>query len=566
MERAKAFFFALAATCGLLLGGGAAAASDLVFLLDGSGSMWGRAGTEVKILEARRVMADLLADLPPGVDLGLVAYGHRRKGDCTDVETLAALGTPASAIAERVETVTPLGKTPITGALEQGAELLAGRPGRRTLVLVSDGIETCAGDPCALAERLHAEDIELVIHTVGFDVGADAQRQLRCIAEKGGGRYYHAADGEALRRALLGLRDAAAHSEPPPPPPAPPELPEVETAAGRVVVAGPGTLLLKPAPWIDMPPYRWRVLDAESGEVVGTSKSDRLRVPPGEYRLVWRQTQNHHTDVPLTEVVSVASRQTVEVPIDTGLRLTVPEGIAPPYRWSLREIGASMAERPTQRRLDTSRGDAAVFKGTIDPQVVPAGIYRLLWWQDESLASALELGPVFITAGRLNEHVLASGLVVRGADWLEGEPYRYLLLGAGNRAMGHWKRFGPQLAPPGRWILTYRHDESAYPQDVGWTTVEIPENGFATVAIDSGVRFVTAPDTPLPYKVVFVPLDREDGAEIEWKGKFAGSWSPVPLPPGRYRLDWWEDEHRTERMTLIEEFEVPESTLVEVEL
>lgn len=67
--------------------------------------------------------------------------------------------------------------------------------------------------------------------------------------------------------------------------------------------------------------------------------------------------------------------------------------------------------------------------------------------------------------------------------------------------------------------MTYRHAESAYPQDVAWAIVQIPASGFVTVSIDSGVRFVTSPDTPLPYRVVFVPLDRENGGEIQWRGR-----------------------------------------------
>ena len=56
-----------------------AAESNLVLVLDGSGSMWGRVGGSIKIVEAKRVMGDLLADVPPGVDISVVAYGHRRK-------------------------------------------------------------------------------------------------------------------------------------------------------------------------------------------------------------------------------------------------------------------------------------------------------------------------------------------------------------------------------------------------------------------------------------------------------------------------------------------------------
>ena len=141
------------------------------------------------------------------------------------------------------------------------------------------GPQILQGDPCALAEILRAGGIDLVIHTVGLGVGDDAQRQLQCIAEKGGGNYYHADSSEALRKALYAVRDATAKQEPPPPPPAAPKLPEAKAGGSkRIAIAGPGTIVLKPAPWVKMPPYRWSVADAETGDQKGQSTSDRLRV------------------------------------------------------------------------------------------------------------------------------------------------------------------------------------------------------------------------------------------------------------------------------------------------
>lgn len=551
-----------------------AAGSDLVLILDGSGSMWGRVGGSIKIVEAKQVMGDLLTEVPPGVDISLVAYGHRRQGDCTDIETLAAFGTPTATIAERVKGLTPLGKTPIAASLQKGADQLAGRDRSSTLVLVSDGIETCSGDPCALAGSLRAADADLVIHTVGFGVADDAQRQLQCVAQKGGGNYYHADSGEALRKALFEVRDATAKQEPPPPPPEAPKLPEVKAGdSKRIVVAGPGTIILKPAPWVKMPPYRWSVADAETGEEKGHSESDRLRVKAGEYRLTWRQDEHGSIDIPLTEVVAVASKQTVEVPIDTGLRLTAPEGIAAPYKWSLRPGDAPLRDAPGSRRLAADFGDIAVFDDTLDPQVVSAGTYRLLWWQAEHGTSAIDLGLIRILPGKLNEFVVGTGLVLQGADWIPGGTfYRYELVDAQGKSHGSWNSrmsrtrttgFGAQIAPAGSYRLRYRQSEHAHSPSL-WGPVEVPEQGFATLVIDSGVKFIPQDEMPPPYKVFFVDLDT--GEEISWSGKWAGKWEPVPVPPGRYRLDWHESEHETERMTLADELVIPASTLVEIEL
>ncbi len=88
--------------------------SNLVIILDGSGSMWGRAGGERKVVAAKRVMGEVLKDVPAHMRLGFVAYGHRRKGDCRDIETIGALGTAPNRIASAVKRIQPTGKTPIT--------------------------------------------------------------------------------------------------------------------------------------------------------------------------------------------------------------------------------------------------------------------------------------------------------------------------------------------------------------------------------------------------------------------------------------------------------------------
>ena len=147
----------------------ALAADSAMFILDASGSMWGRIEPQLtKIEAARDTMGTLLSEVPDTLDVGLVAYGHRRKGDCSDIEVIAApeSGTGAK-IASRLPHLTPRGKTPISDALVIGTEELGFRDGKKSVVLVSDGIETCSADPCAVAETLAAANVDLSIHVVG---------------------------------------------------------------------------------------------------------------------------------------------------------------------------------------------------------------------------------------------------------------------------------------------------------------------------------------------------------------------------------------------------------------
>ena len=66
--------------------------ANVLFILDASGSMWGKVEGKEKIVVAREVMANLINELPEGTQVGLEAYGHRAKGDCNDIEMDGAGG------------------------------------------------------------------------------------------------------------------------------------------------------------------------------------------------------------------------------------------------------------------------------------------------------------------------------------------------------------------------------------------------------------------------------------------------------------------------------------------
>ncbi len=180
------------------------AVRDLLFILDGSGSMWGQVDQQPKIAVAKEVLGELIGTLDPAVDrVGLMAYGHRRKGDCDDVQTLAPIGPlDSAALLYKVRAINPKGKTPITRSVQQAVDLLRGREDPATVVLVSDGLETCGGDPCAALREARAAGVKLVMHVVGFDVAEAETEQLRCLAEAGGGRFFTARNSMELADSL----------------------------------------------------------------------------------------------------------------------------------------------------------------------------------------------------------------------------------------------------------------------------------------------------------------------------------------------------------------------------
>ncbi|MFC2951454.1 VWA domain-containing protein [Marinicaulis aureus] len=176
---------------------------DSILVLDASGSMWGQIEGEAKITIAKRVLGDLLNDLPVERRLGLITYGHRRTGDCTDIEELAAIGADRGAISSAVQKLNPKGKTPMADSIKLAADKLKYTENKATVILVSDGIETCAPDPCGVAAALEAAGADFTVHVVGFDVTEEnAQAQLRCIADNTGGQFVSASNAGELTQAL----------------------------------------------------------------------------------------------------------------------------------------------------------------------------------------------------------------------------------------------------------------------------------------------------------------------------------------------------------------------------
>lgn len=165
------------------------------FILDGSGSMWGAAGNETKIEAAKAVTAEVVPSLEADVKVGPIASGRRRKGDCSDIDVLVPPGSnDREALLKRVRAIQPEGKTPLADAVATAVGQLKTKEAETTIVLVSDGIETCAADPCDAMRKLKATGIKFVLH----GVGAAAESQLQCMAEATGGHYVGATDADSL--------------------------------------------------------------------------------------------------------------------------------------------------------------------------------------------------------------------------------------------------------------------------------------------------------------------------------------------------------------------------------
>jgi len=173
-----------------------------ILVLDASGSMWGQIDGQAKIVIAKEVMTDLIDNLSDNSYAGLVAYGHRRKGDCQDVEELVPLqAIDKKRLVEQIQAINPKGKTPITRSIRMTAEKLKTVEEETTIILVSDGKETCEGDPCALVKELKEAGVRFTMYVIGFDVSKEERTQLECMARAGDGQYFTAKNAQELRLA-----------------------------------------------------------------------------------------------------------------------------------------------------------------------------------------------------------------------------------------------------------------------------------------------------------------------------------------------------------------------------
>lgn len=176
---------------------------NTLLMLDSSGSMRANAGGERKIDAAKASLKTFVAGAPEAVKMGFLVYGHKgnntaagKAASCAadgGAELLQPIGdVRGDGFEQTLTRFEPTGWTPIGLALEQARAAFAGKTGQNRIIMVSDGIETCGGNPVEVARQLHSEGIKVTVDVVGFDVNSNEQQQLRRIAEAGGGEYFDA--------------------------------------------------------------------------------------------------------------------------------------------------------------------------------------------------------------------------------------------------------------------------------------------------------------------------------------------------------------------------------------
>lgn len=196
---------------------GGDAGGEAAIVMDASSSMLqpDEGGTRLDV--AKRAASEMVQALPDTARVGMLAYGagesdapENREAGCADIRTLAPVGVvDKERLVGEIDGLEARGYTPIGNALRAAAEELGGE-GERSVVLVSDGLDTCAPpDPCEVAAELADEGIGLTVHAIGFKVDPEARAQLECITQATGGQFRQADDAGALTESLQFLAQRA---------------------------------------------------------------------------------------------------------------------------------------------------------------------------------------------------------------------------------------------------------------------------------------------------------------------------------------------------------------------
>lgn len=186
---------------------------DAMIVFDASGSMAGNvnqgiATTIPRIDEVRGALATVLPTVTRARRVGLITYGPGPYQQCNVDLKLKPMDNAAERIMQEVNALSPAGKTPLTAAVRDAAEVLDYRHKPGVVVVVTDGEETCGGSPCDLGKELHAAAVNLTVHIIGYRMkdfswtGEGSILDAKCLAEENGGLYISTDSKQDLIEAL----------------------------------------------------------------------------------------------------------------------------------------------------------------------------------------------------------------------------------------------------------------------------------------------------------------------------------------------------------------------------
>jgi Ca-activated chloride channel family protein len=197
---------------------------DAMIVFDASGSMAGNldqgiATLKPRIDEVRSALAEILPAVTRLRRVGLITYGPGPGQQCNVKLDLRPIANAADIIIRDLNGLSPAGKTPLTTAVAEAADVLAYRKEPGVIVVLTDGEETCGGSPCDLGKQLHATAAQLTVHIIGFRMkglswtGENSILDAKCLAKENSGLYISAENRDDLVAALKATLECPMISE-----------------------------------------------------------------------------------------------------------------------------------------------------------------------------------------------------------------------------------------------------------------------------------------------------------------------------------------------------------------
>jgi Ca-activated chloride channel homolog len=176
----------------------------ILFLFDASGSMLAPWENTYRIAAAKKLLSDLVDSLRvnPNLELALRVYGHqfhRKYQNCKDTRLEVPFAkNNHDDIKRKLLNITPQGTTPIAYSLQQAAnDFDPNTNTRNIIIIITDGIESCDGDPCAVSLALQRRNIFLKPFIIGIGMDKNFEEQFKCVGE-----FVDAKNINSFRRAL----------------------------------------------------------------------------------------------------------------------------------------------------------------------------------------------------------------------------------------------------------------------------------------------------------------------------------------------------------------------------
>jgi Ca-activated chloride channel family protein len=182
--------------------------SDAVLVLDGSGSMSAAdfaEGAPNRMNRVRAALARVVPDAARVRRLGLVVYGPGpEENSCRNIDVkFSPKANAAAEILRLADSIRPAGRTPLARSVEQALAVLEDSARPVEIVVLTDGEDTCGGDPCLLAKRVKAQEPGVTVHVVGFRLPTEtATGGASCLARETGGLFVTAETTDDLLQAL----------------------------------------------------------------------------------------------------------------------------------------------------------------------------------------------------------------------------------------------------------------------------------------------------------------------------------------------------------------------------